>query len=170
MGWTPGLRTPAASLDSAKGPAAAGRVRFQRFVLFRFSAGRGWIPAGVASQKTGPVAGDIARFARQHTKVARKEPRIQWVSRLDPDWTLRWTPEASGAGRPARRVDAPVELTIHIPTGWQKCLAEILIGAIFFQRAGSSARARSMTCCMESRWLMLMRFNLCAIKHRPYTQ
>ena len=42
------------------------------------------MPAGVASQKTGPVAGDIARFARQHTKVARKEPRIQWVNRLDP--------------------------------------------------------------------------------------
>jgi hypothetical protein len=56
----------------------------------------------MASQKTGPVAGDIARFARQHTKVARKEPRIQWVNRLDPGWTLRWTPGSSSAGRPAR--------------------------------------------------------------------
>ena len=39
-----------------------------------FSAGRGWIPAGVASQKNGPVAGDIARFAPPYTFTARKDP------------------------------------------------------------------------------------------------
>jgi hypothetical protein len=102
MDWTPGLPTPTASLDSAKGPAAAGRVRFQRFVLFRFSEGRGWIPAGVASQKTGPVAGDIARFARQHTKVAQKEPRIQWVRQLDPGWTLTGPRKPAARRLPAR--------------------------------------------------------------------
>jgi len=68
----------------------------QRFVLLWFSEGRGWMPAGVASRKTGPVASDIARFARQHTKVAQKEPRIQWVRGLDPDWTPMWTPGSSG--------------------------------------------------------------------------
>src|SRR5690606_25938603 len=51
----------------------------------------------VASQKSGPVAGEVARFARQHTNITRKEPRTQWVSPSDPGWTLRWTPEASGA-------------------------------------------------------------------------
>src|SRR5690606_40325156 len=57
-----------------------------------------WTPAsGVASQKFGPVGGDIARCALQHTNIARKEPRTQWVSPLDPGWTLHWTPEASGA-------------------------------------------------------------------------
>ena len=60
------------------------------------------MPAGVASQKTGPVASDIARFARPYTIGARKDPRIQCVSPKDPIWTLGWTPEASAAGRPAR--------------------------------------------------------------------
>jgi hypothetical protein len=28
----------------------------------------------VASQKSGPVASDVPRFARQHTNIAQKEP------------------------------------------------------------------------------------------------
>ena len=56
----------------------------------------------MASQKTGPVASDIARLAPPYTFGAQKDPRIQWVSPLDPIWTLGWTPEASAAGRPAR--------------------------------------------------------------------
>ena len=32
------------------------------------------MPAGVASQKTGPVAGDIARFARPYRFTVRKDP------------------------------------------------------------------------------------------------
>ena len=40
-----------------------------------------WLPAGVASQKSGPVASDVPRFARQHTNVARKEPEtaVGWT-------------------------------------------------------------------------------------------
>ena len=37
----------------------------------------------------------------------------------------------------------------------------------FFQIAGSSARARSITCCIERCWLICLRFNLCAIMQRP---
>ena len=59
-----------------------------------------WLPAGVASQKSGPVAGDMPRFARQHTNIARKEPRYQRLGSSDPDWFPRWTPEASGSGVP----------------------------------------------------------------------
>ena len=40
----------------------------------------------------------------------------------------------------------------------------------FFQSAGSSARARSITCCIERYWLTCRRFSLCAIKQRPKTQ
>lgn len=40
----------------------------------------------------------------------------------------------------------------------------------FFQSAGSSARARSITCCIERCWLTCRRFSLCAIKQRPKTQ
>jgi len=36
----------------------------------------------VASQKSGPVAGDVPRFARQHTNIARKEPEISGLA----DW------------------------------------------------------------------------------------
>ena len=36
----------------------------------------------VASQKSGPVAGDVPRFARQHTNIARKEPETP------SGWTL----------------------------------------------------------------------------------
>ncbi len=41
-----------------------------------------WTPASrVASQKIGPDAGDIARFARQHTNIAWKEPEtaVGWT-------------------------------------------------------------------------------------------
>ena len=71
MPWTPdtgsqpGLR---------KGSSGHRGVRFQEFVLLWFSAGRGWMPAGVASQKTDPVAGDIARFAPPYTVTNRKDP------------------------------------------------------------------------------------------------
>ena len=69
-----GLRTPAASVDSTRDPAATRRVRGQRFVLLWFSADRGWISAWVASQKTSPVASDIARLARPYTFRAGKNP------------------------------------------------------------------------------------------------
>ncbi len=44
-----------------------------------------WLPAGVASQKSDPVAGDMPRFARQHTNVARKEPEEAVSSRYVGD-------------------------------------------------------------------------------------
>jgi len=44
----------------------------------------------VASQKSGPVAGDAPRFARQHTNVARKEPEIIGLG--------GWTPAGPSAG------------------------------------------------------------------------
>lgn len=44
------------------------------------SAILGWIPKGVASQKSGPVASDVPRFARQHTNMARKEPEISGLA------------------------------------------------------------------------------------------
>ena len=67
-----------------------------RVCLIVVLSDRGWIPAGVASQKTGPVASDIARLAPPYTFGARKDPRIQRVSALDASWTPGWTPGASG--------------------------------------------------------------------------
>ena len=98
MGGSPGLRTPAASLDSAKGPAATGRVRFQEFVLLWFSADRGWMPAGVASQKTGPVAGDIARFARPYTFGPGRTRKVSGLA--------AWTP-AGPFGGPRKPAGTP---------------------------------------------------------------
>lgn len=40
--------------------------------------------SGVASQKSGPVAGDVPRFARQHTNIARKEPEISGLAEWTP--------------------------------------------------------------------------------------
>jgi len=37
-------------------------------------AGSGDAGFRVASQKSGPVASDVPRFARQHTNIAWKEP------------------------------------------------------------------------------------------------
>ncbi len=46
----------------------------QAIVITLLFAVQGWIPEGVASQKSGPVASDVPRFAPQHTFSARKEP------------------------------------------------------------------------------------------------
>ena len=94
---TPGFRTPGSRLDSTRGQAVTRGVQLQGFDFAMFQAGSGGAGFQVASQKSGPVASDVPRFARQHTNVARKEPRTQWVSPLDPGRTLRWTPEANGA-------------------------------------------------------------------------
>jgi len=62
-----GFRTPDAGPDSKRGPAATSGVRSegQRSLVFaRGVSGSGF---RVASQKSGPVAGDVPRFARQHT-------------------------------------------------------------------------------------------------------
>jgi hypothetical protein len=50
----------------------------------------------------GAVTGKASRLARPYRFGARKDPQSQWVSPLDPIWTLGWTPEASPAVRPAR--------------------------------------------------------------------
>ena len=50
-----------------------------------------WLPAGVASQKSGPVAGDMPRFARQHTFRPEKEPENKDLA--------AWTP--AGPRKPA---------------------------------------------------------------------
>lgn len=61
------------------------------------SAVFGWLPEGVASQKSGPVASDVPRYARQHTFSARKEPENNGLS--------EWTPTGPFAGprKPAAR-------------------------------------------------------------------
>jgi hypothetical protein len=50
-------------------------------LLRHYQAILGWIPTGVASQKIGPDASDMPRFARQHTKTPRKEPEtaVGWT-------------------------------------------------------------------------------------------
>ena len=94
---TPGFRTPGSRLDSKRGPAATRGVQNQGFEFAVFQAGLVGAGFRVASQKSGPVASDVPRFARQHTNIARKEPRYQRLGSSDPDWPPRWTPEASGA-------------------------------------------------------------------------
>ncbi|NEX45478.1 hypothetical protein [Pseudotabrizicola algicola] len=61
-GWIPGSRasTPESTSEGA-------------VIAWLFQVAW-WLPAGVASQKSGPVTGDVPRFARQHTNIARKEP------------------------------------------------------------------------------------------------
>lgn len=72
-------------------------VQLQGFDFAMFQAGSGSGGFRLASQKSGPVASYVPRFARQHTKMPRKEPRYQRLGSLEPDWSPRWTPEASGA-------------------------------------------------------------------------
>jgi hypothetical protein len=43
------------------------------FVLW-FSGGRGWLPAGMGSQKIGTVTDDIARFTRPYRFKPKKDP------------------------------------------------------------------------------------------------
>ena len=71
-GFRDGLRSPAGI--HLRGPA-------MRLILRRFQAVRGGLRPGVASQKSGPVASDVPRFARQHTNIARKEPEtaVGWT-------------------------------------------------------------------------------------------
>ena len=65
------------------------------FAVFQASSGSGGFR--VASQKSGPVASDVPRFARQHTIIARKEPEISGLA--------SWTPVGplSGPRKPAAR-------------------------------------------------------------------
>lgn len=76
-GWTPAGRSPVVSgVDSGiRGcpPRSASHV----FEFTRFSGGAGGSGVRVASQKFGPVAGDMSRQARQHTQLAQKEPRTR---------------------------------------------------------------------------------------------
>ena len=106
MGWVDagGFRTPDARLDSTRGPAATSGVRSegQRSLVFaRRSGGSGF---GVASQKTGPVAGDVPRFARQHRISVRKEPRYQRLRRFRFDHPPTARPDAN-----CRRVSRPLD-------------------------------------------------------------
>ena len=96
-GWTPVRWSPPASSWIPESRVSTPESTSQGAVIALLFQVTWWLPAGVASQKSGPVAGDAPRFARQHTKTPRKEPRPQWVSPLDSGWTLHWTPEASGA-------------------------------------------------------------------------
>ena len=74
MMWIPWTPDTGSQPGLRKGSSGRRGVRLQEFVLLWFSGECRWMPAGVASQKIGPVAGDIARFARQHTFSAGKEP------------------------------------------------------------------------------------------------
>ena len=78
---TPGFRTLGARLDTTRGPAATGGVQQQGFEFAEFQADSGGGGFRVASQKSSPVAGDVPRFARQHTNIARKEPEtaVGWT-------------------------------------------------------------------------------------------
>jgi hypothetical protein len=50
---------------------------------------------------------------------------------LDPGWTLRWTPEASGAGRPARASpeDSQKPSLIRRLCPFEKCPADTFLAA-----------------------------------------
>jgi len=73
------------------------RCPVERPAFIGVCVGSGGSGVRVASQKSGPVAGDVPRFARQHRKTPRKEPIYQRLGSSDPDWSPRWTPEASDA-------------------------------------------------------------------------
>ena len=94
---TPGFRTPGSRLDSTRGPAVTRSVQHQGFEFAVFQAGSEGRGFQVASQKSGPVASDVPRFARQHTNMARKEPEISGLA--------GWTPVGPLAGprKPAAR-------------------------------------------------------------------
>ena len=85
--WNPRRISPAAGVRRYPLRSPPAKCLFYRAI----SAVFGWLPEGVASQKSGPVASDVPRFARQHTFSARKEPEnngltdqaVIWL-RLDP--------------------------------------------------------------------------------------
>ena len=69
--WTP--RWIPAGLRSPRYPPLSPPAKL--LLLSGYFRLRGWTPRGVASQKIGPVAGEIARHARQHTFQPEKEPQ-----------------------------------------------------------------------------------------------
>lgn len=70
-GFRDGLRSPAGI--HLRGPA-------MRLILRRFQAVRGGLRPGVASQKIGPDASDMPRFARQHTKCTGRNREINGLA------------------------------------------------------------------------------------------
>jgi hypothetical protein len=68
--WIPGSRVSTAE-STGQGAVIA--------LLFQVAR---WLPAGVASQKFGPVAGDMARAALPYTQVPGKEPETPRRERL----------------------------------------------------------------------------------------
>ena len=125
---TPGFRTPGSRLDSTRGPAVTRGVQLQGFDFAMFQAGSGGAGFQVASQKSGPVASDVPRFARQHTNVARKEPET----------AVGWTPAGplldTGVQKAPVNAKGRASLPAHSPH-------------LAFGIARSCCRCRREKCC-----------------------
>ena len=139
-----GLQTPAVRLDSVKGPAATGCVRCQRFVLLWFSAGRGWMPARGGFPKIRPC----------RWRCPALRPPVYVSGQEGPANAL--------CDRLAHLANLPVTYRPDRKSVWKK-----IVRRPKHQSAGSSARARSMTCCMESRGLIRRLFRRWEIRQSP---
>src|SRR6056297_325072 len=101
-------------------------------------------------------------------KVSRKEPSIQGVGRLDPRRTLRWTPEASVAGCPAR---ASPEYIQFLTRESRFCLSENCPADSFlFEPLGYAPAASAITLRFDRLRLNRCRLRVSAITQSPYCQ
>lgn len=93
--WLPAWWSPPASSWIPESRVSTPESTGQGIVIaWLFQVAR-WLPAGVASQNFGPVAGDAPRFARQHRNTARKEPRFQRLRRFRLDHPPTARPDAN---------------------------------------------------------------------------
>ena len=72
--WTPEVDSMVASSWTPESRVSTPESTSQGAVIAWLFLVQGWIPRGVDSQKNGPVAGEIARCAPQHTFRPEKEP------------------------------------------------------------------------------------------------
>ena len=153
--WNPHRISPAAGVRRYPHRSPPAKCLFYCAI----SAVFGWLPEGVASQKSGPVASDVPRFARQHTFSARKEPYNQWLgeSGVDPApagprFGLWGPPRHPSRDRLRGRspTRASPEYIQFIPSGDGFCLSENCPADTFpWDAQGYAPPASSITRCFD---------------------
>jgi plasmid stabilization system protein ParE len=91
--------------------------RDKLLLLCGYPANRRWLPEGVASQKSGPVASDVPRFARQHTNMARKEPEISGLAGWTPPGPRKPDRNPAASAQKAKRRANPSAHSPHLAFG-----------------------------------------------------
>ena len=144
--WTPdtGFR---AGLQA--GSSGIQGIRPEGQCLLRFARGSAEYGFRVASQNFGPVAGEMPRFARQHTKSPGRTRELVW--KRDQGRDARASPEDSQKPNPIRRLcpfeNCPADTFLAIA---QRCAAPASSITLRFDRVRLSRRPLSRNAITQS--------------------